>query len=149
MTLAQTLRNSPPISPGRDQAPLFDEYAEVEEELRAVPTAVLVELELALEAARSLAQFALARERSARPTPVELGSLAWATDLTPEDFETFAGEYIDSIASAILKNEWDAHELLLMQWRDTAGIERNPELAERLRPEDPDTYSDLSRPTPA
>lgn len=108
-------------------------------------------LETSHEAALDFAQFVAAVthaiEEKRLPTRLELGRLSWAADLGSNSFRQFATEYIEAFMSAINEGAWPRLAQTVLEWRDTAAVEGDPELLARVldlgRPEE---HVDLPRP---
>ena len=129
-----------------------DEGAEI---LYIVKGSVYGHLEAAQAEAQDFAQLVFAMEQagsatSTRPSPLSLGRLSWASDLTAASFRMFVSEYIESFFRAVNRGDWDAHRRMVLAWRDTAAVEADAELmADVLDRGDAATHEDLPRPEPA
>ncbi|MGH2973464.1 MAG: hypothetical protein ACRDLL_01145 [Solirubrobacterales bacterium] len=128
-----------------------DEGAET---LYIVRGSVFGHLEAAQAEAQDFAQLVFAVEQantagSARPSPLSLGRLSWASDLSAESFPVFVSEYIESFFRAINRGDWDEHRRMVLAWRDTAAVEADPALlADILDRGDAASYVDIPRPEP-
>ena len=92
--------------------------------------------EIAQAEAQDFSQFVAGLEAAItgkrKPSALTLGRLSWAAELSPDSFRQFAVEYIGSFLRAVNTSVWDRHHQLLIQWRDTAAIESDPELMARI-----------------
>ena len=85
----------------------------------------------------------------ARPSPLSLGRLSWASDLSAESFQMFVSEYIESFFRAINRGDWEEHRRMVLAWRDTAAVERDPALlAQIMDRADAAANEDIPRPEP-
>jgi hypothetical protein len=114
-------------------------------------------LETTFEEAADFAQLMAAVAEVFQPRPrqlvidrLKLGRLGWAADLTAESFRMFVAEYVVGYHDAVTTGNWSTLRQLLVEWRDTAGVERDPDLMARLLDlGHPDQHADLPRPSDA
>lgn len=111
-------------------------------------------LEATSEEAADFAQLIAAVADVFRPRPaplvvdrLRLGRLGWAADLSTESFRMFVAEYAIAYQDAVTTGDWATLRQLMVEWRDTALVERDPDLMARLLdPGDADQHRALPRP---
>lgn len=122
-----------------------------DDNLYIVREEIFASFEASSSEARDFAQFVAAARSVVKdqpaPNALSLGRLSWAADLTPESFVEFANDYVDSFFRAINGGDWESHRQLMLEWRETAAIERDPELLARVSETgDRELHRDLPRP---
>ena len=74
----------------------------------------------------------LERMPRSQRTIAAFGSFAWAVSLSDDDFHTFVTELEEAALRAVGDNDLDRIEDLLYDWKATAAIAADPELAAEL-----------------
>jgi hypothetical protein len=102
--------------------------------------------------AQDFAQFIVALQGAddakRAPSAISLGRLSWAKELSAPSFREFVREYSDSFFRAINGGDWNRHRQLLIEWRDTAAVESDPDLRQRVMSTgEPQDHEDLPRPS--
>lgn len=122
-----------------------------EENLYIVREDVFGAFESAREESLDFAQFVAGVEhaitKGVPPRAILLGRLSWAAELSPESFRLFVTEYVTAFVRAMNSGEWRPLRQLLVEWRDTALIEGDPELFARIVDQgDAKDHEELARP---